>query len=131
MSQVEEAKFSCKNCGKSYKWKPEFAGRKVKCKCGYVMTAPAAPPASDEPYIYLPLGLLLFGLVISVLQHTRFDTHVFPLSQAITLAAGEFVISMVLLAIWCLIMMRVAEIAFGSPGPAALKIAAIAIAPAA
>ena len=49
MSRVEEAKFSCNNCGKSYKWKPEFAGRKVKCKCGYVMTAPAAPPGGDEP----------------------------------------------------------------------------------
>ena len=32
-------------CGKTYKWKPEFAGKKVKCKCGYVMTAPKAPPA--------------------------------------------------------------------------------------
>src|SRR5256885_10013264 len=49
MSQVEEARFTCETCGKSYRWKPEFAGRKVKCKCGYVMTAPAAPPGGDEP----------------------------------------------------------------------------------
>src|SRR4051794_13791942 len=35
------ASFSCDQCGKEYKWKPEFAGRKVKCKCGFVMTAPA------------------------------------------------------------------------------------------
>ena len=36
-----DPKFGCKQCGKTYKWKPEFAGKKVKCKCGYVMTAPA------------------------------------------------------------------------------------------
>src|SRR3954451_17034200 len=52
METVDQAKFTCESCGKSYKWKPEFAGRKVKCKCGFVMTAPAAPPAppaEDEP----------------------------------------------------------------------------------
>src|SRR5262245_48172536 len=56
MAQVEEAKFSCQSCGKSYRWKPELAGKKVKCKCGAVMTAPAKNPAaaadrggSDEP----------------------------------------------------------------------------------
>src|SRR5882724_7099401 len=57
MEQVDQGKFSCKQCRKSYKWKPEFAGKKVKCKCGYVMTAPAQPPnapasaprESDEP----------------------------------------------------------------------------------
>jgi hypothetical protein len=54
MEQVDQGKFSCQQCGKSYKWKPEFAGRKVKCKCGFTMTAPKEPPgraaaASDEP----------------------------------------------------------------------------------
>ena len=47
-----DPKFGCKQCGKTYKWKPEFAGKKVKCKCGYVMTAPAKPApeaAADEP----------------------------------------------------------------------------------
>src|SRR5215212_3822194 len=49
MAEVEQAKFSCDGCGKTYKWKPEFAGKKVKCKCGFVMTAPSAPPeAPDE-----------------------------------------------------------------------------------
>lgn len=40
----EQGRFSCERCGKQYKWKPEFAGRKVKCKCGFVMTAPAKFP---------------------------------------------------------------------------------------
>src|SRR5688572_11470594 len=45
-----DPKFGCKQCGKTYKWKPEFAGKKVKCKCGFVMTAPKAPAApADEP----------------------------------------------------------------------------------
>jgi hypothetical protein len=47
-----DPKFACNECGKTYKWKPEFAGKKVKCKCGYVMTAPKAPvtaPPADEP----------------------------------------------------------------------------------
>ena len=242
MSQVEEAKFSCKNCGKSYKWKPEFAGRKVKCKCGYVMTAPSAPPGGDEPDLdalydladagkeaaaaapmvrcpscmsemepgtavcpacgfnvktgkpakaapstakrqapvasggatipgkpatagagapsgamaafsafgppkrglqqvdvkesklldlYIPLGAIALGLFVSVFHHTRLGKVVFPLPQAIGMSVIEVIISAVLLAVLCLFMMRLAEIAFGSPGPAALKLLAIAIAPAA
>ena len=31
------AKFTCKACGQAYVWKPEFAGRAIKCKCGQVM----------------------------------------------------------------------------------------------
>ena len=30
--------FACPACGKRYIWKPEFAGRKVKCTCGSMMT---------------------------------------------------------------------------------------------
>ncbi|HYO11445.1 MAG TPA: hypothetical protein VER17_20945, partial [Tepidisphaeraceae bacterium] len=81
--------------------------------------------------LYLPIGLLAFGLVISVLRLTKFGVVVYPVGQAVTMAAMEFVISMVLLTIGCLLAMRVAEVAFGSPGPAALKVAAIAVAPAA
>src|SRR5215208_7702281 len=38
-------KFSCAACGKEFRWKPEIAGRKAKCKCGQTLTVPAAPPA--------------------------------------------------------------------------------------
>src|SRR5688500_8569735 len=51
MEQVSQGKFACSACGKQYKWKPELAGRKVKCKCSHVMivskTPPAAPPEAD------------------------------------------------------------------------------------
>ncbi|MGB7156785.1 MAG: hypothetical protein WBD40_01885, partial [Tepidisphaeraceae bacterium] len=48
MESVDQGKFTCSGCGKSYKWKPELAGKKVKCKCGTVMSAPAAPPVEEE-----------------------------------------------------------------------------------
>jgi hypothetical protein len=34
-------RFACDGCGKSYRWKPELAGRRVKCACGHVMPCPA------------------------------------------------------------------------------------------
>jgi len=45
---VANATFSCDQCGKRYPWKPEYAGRKVKCKCGAVLTAPTRPPAAAQ-----------------------------------------------------------------------------------
>lgn len=43
MTQVSTqaaAGFTCTQCGKQYRWKPELAGKKVKCKCGGVMHVP-------------------------------------------------------------------------------------------
>lgn len=41
--QSSPAKFTCDSCGRSYSWKTELAGRKVKCKCGHVLEVPASP----------------------------------------------------------------------------------------
>jgi len=41
-------KFSCGGCSKGYTWKAELAGRRVKCKCGQVMTVPKEDPALAE-----------------------------------------------------------------------------------
>jgi hypothetical protein len=38
-------KFTCASCGKEYRWKPEIAGRKARCKCGQTLTVPTAPRA--------------------------------------------------------------------------------------
>jgi hypothetical protein len=38
--------FSCDACGKTYAWKPEIAGKRVKCKCGGKLTVPATDPAA-------------------------------------------------------------------------------------
>lgn len=53
VESVDQGKFSCGNCGKSYRWKPELAGKKVKCKCGQIMAAPAEPPVAAEPEVDL------------------------------------------------------------------------------
>lgn len=53
---ADGARFSCEGCGKTYAWKPELAGRRVKCKCGHVMTVMQAPPQPepelDEDALY-------------------------------------------------------------------------------
>jgi hypothetical protein len=46
MGATPAGKFSCDGCGKSYTWKSELAGRRVKCKCGQVMTVPKEDPAA-------------------------------------------------------------------------------------
>jgi hypothetical protein len=48
MSQTKPAIFECSGCGKRFRWKPELAGRAVKCPCGNVMTAPAQAPSDDD-----------------------------------------------------------------------------------
>lgn len=34
---------TCSSCGKTYPFKAELAGRKVKCKCGHVIAVPSVP----------------------------------------------------------------------------------------
>ena len=41
-----EPKFNCSTCGKEYRWKPELAGKKAKCKCGNVIAVPTKSPAA-------------------------------------------------------------------------------------
>jgi hypothetical protein len=52
METTTAGKFGCDACGKRYTWKPELAGKRVKCKCGGILsvprTDPAAPPAADD-----------------------------------------------------------------------------------
>lgn len=38
----------CGTCGKKYNWKPELAGRKVKCGCGGIILVPQVE--SDDPH---------------------------------------------------------------------------------
>src|SRR5689334_14438004 len=49
MSDVASAKIVCDGCGKSYAWKAELAGKKVKCKCGAVIHVPQPSAPKEEP----------------------------------------------------------------------------------
>src|SRR4051794_27508087 len=45
MTQVA-GKFRCPNCGVAFTWKPEYAGKNVRCNCGFSFQPPAeAAPA--------------------------------------------------------------------------------------
>jgi hypothetical protein len=44
MQQVLEPRFSCGACGKTFKWKPEIAGKKGKCACGASIIVPMTAP---------------------------------------------------------------------------------------
>jgi hypothetical protein len=57
------SKFTCGGCSRSYTWKAELANKRVKCKCGQVMTVPAAapgaagaPPVDDDLYALTDLA---------------------------------------------------------------------------
>src|SRR4051794_21270498 len=45
-------RFACGTCGRRYRWKPELAGRSVRCACGRAMTYPLGEPAGDEADLY-------------------------------------------------------------------------------
>jgi hypothetical protein len=58
---------ACASCGKEYRWKPEFAGKRAKCKCGGVVSFPKAdpvapPPPPPPPPSDVPEGFEDFGI---------------------------------------------------------------------
>jgi hypothetical protein len=40
---------ACAGCGKEYRWKPELAGKRAKCKCGGVVSFPKEDPVAPPP----------------------------------------------------------------------------------
>ncbi|MBC7782278.1 MAG: hypothetical protein H7144_00445, partial [Burkholderiales bacterium] len=44
-------RFKCQSCGKTYAWKMELAGKKVRCKCGtpVLVPKPAVSETADDP----------------------------------------------------------------------------------
>src|SRR3954465_4015597 len=43
MTQTAPSHAICPACGKQYRTKPEQAGKRLKCTCGTLFTAPSAP----------------------------------------------------------------------------------------
>ena len=58
MGEGSDAKFPCAACGREFKWKPELAGKKAKCKCGAVVAVPRERPEAEP----LPLDDDAFDL---------------------------------------------------------------------
>jgi hypothetical protein len=204
MTAATQPMFNCSACKKQYKWKMDFAGKKVKCKCGNVMTAPAQPPvapvqeeddlaglydladqekhaaktgavtsvqppimapkvatagaavATSKPAnpmlgyagtarrrneeqeqqdntqlteIWIPVILIGVGLVASMANRMFYDRITYPFISAMTIVGISLIVDMFLLAIGCLAAIKIMDVAFGAPGPAALKLTAIAIGP--
>ncbi|HEX3356671.1 MAG TPA: hypothetical protein VHS31_06775 [Tepidisphaeraceae bacterium] len=48
MEAKESGRISCGQCGKTYRWKPEFSGRKVKCACGQVIICESEPSSGQS-----------------------------------------------------------------------------------
>jgi hypothetical protein len=46
---AEDPRFNCPACGKSFRWKPEIAGRSAKCACGSKLVVPKDAPAATAP----------------------------------------------------------------------------------
>src|SRR5215471_14931347 len=49
---VVPAVITCPTCSKEYRWKPELAGKRVKCKCGEVIAVPASQPEPEANDLY-------------------------------------------------------------------------------
>src|SRR5688500_10272533 len=47
--QLEELSFTCGSCGKQFRWKPELAGKSVKCKCETTIRVPDAAGGVAQP----------------------------------------------------------------------------------
>lgn len=40
---------NCSNCDRAFRWKPELAGRSVRCKCGTRLAVSQTPPVQEKP----------------------------------------------------------------------------------
>jgi len=76
-----------------------------------------------------PIIIIIVGLVCAVLHATMFAGMTVSLSDAMTRIGTQLVLSLVLMVIGGALCIQLGEIAFGSPGPAALKLAALALGP--
>ncbi len=47
MTETGDQRIECPQCGKQYRWKPQLAGKKVRCKCSAVITVPTEEQTYD------------------------------------------------------------------------------------
>jgi len=52
MAGSDDPRIECAQCGKVYRWKPELAGKKVKCACGNKISVPRQDEPANESGTY-------------------------------------------------------------------------------
>ena len=54
MPTAQPDRIVCEGCRRSGPYKPELAGKKIKCKCGHIMRVPVARSAAPMPAKSVP-----------------------------------------------------------------------------
>jgi hypothetical protein len=58
MAELETGRFTCSGCGKSYRWKPQIAGKRATCKqCQRELTVPGAPGVAAATFAAEPVAV--------------------------------------------------------------------------
>src|SRR4051812_6804230 len=80
---------TCAACGRSYRWKAELAGKRLRCKCGAAMAVPENTAADANPELEPPAfdGLDLPSETAAIAASAAPPVHR-PLRRAAT-AGGE------------------------------------------
>jgi hypothetical protein len=68
MNDDGSSRFTCEQCGRRYKWKPELAGRMARCSCGATMSYPTTSPDADDMYDLAPQPQAIPSPAISAIQ---------------------------------------------------------------
>ena len=99
---------------------------------GYASTAPQRGDSENDQNaineMYIPIGVLVVGLILAMVQSMHFNVLTLNFQGALAMIGMRLAIDMVLICIGCLASIKLLDISFGAPGPALLKIAAIALA---
>jgi hypothetical protein len=48
MNETANNIFACEHCGRSFRWSPQLAGKRLKCPCGQFLSVPASLPTPGE-----------------------------------------------------------------------------------
>lgn len=153
--QINAGRFKCPRCGASYRWRPEWAGQSVKCKCTQVMICPKDDPAIGEHVptlayrtpekstdgtssafpnkvvdLWMPVWLIAASTGIEVIAAMISARNMPGMSgRALASVGMQMIVGTAMMLGGILLAARFREIKLGPFGSAVLKLAAISVAP--
>ncbi len=74
------SKVSCQGCGRTYRWQPNLAGKKVRCKCNAMFVMPSSDPAAKSTATDLALDDMDLKLDLSSVMESEKKANVDPTS---------------------------------------------------